>query len=122
LDPAQQGAAARHQVAAQRELVHEGARQACRGRLLPGKAEEQLPEALDGELGLAELLAPVALPERLVDRAEVAEDAERPGQATGQQGRAQRRPLGPVEIEKRLVGVEENGAKPRQGGTTWRGR
>ena len=41
-------------------------------------------------------------------------------QAEPQQGLAERRPLGPVEVQERVVDVEEDGAE--EGQATWRGR
>jgi hypothetical protein len=78
--------------------------------------DEQLAKALHGQLGLRDLTTPVAFPERLVDPAIRAENGERPRQPRCVQRLAQGGFLGTVEVEEGLVGVEENGAKPRQGG------
>ena len=75
-------------------------------------ALEQLPEALHLEHVLRDLAAPIGGPERLVDGAVHGEDAGRRGQAVAREGGAQGAALGPVEVEKGAVEVEEDGPDP----------
>ena len=82
---------------------------------------QQQPEALDGQHRRRDLSAPVALPEFVVDGAVRRQDAGRVREALLAQGRRQGQALGPVEVEKRMVGVEEDGSRARQA-ATWRGK
>jgi hypothetical protein len=119
---AQHGTAAGQQVAPGRELAHEATGDARRRRALRPEPREQAAEALDRELGLGDLAAPVAFPELVVDRAVVGEDAGRERQTGAGEGAPQGGALGAVEVEEGLVGVEEDAARPGQERPTWRGR
>jgi hypothetical protein len=76
---------------------------------------QQATEALHGQGRAVELAAPEALPQLVVDRAERKVCARRTGQAEPGERLRQGDPLRPVEVEQRVVGVEEDGARPRQG-------
>jgi hypothetical protein len=82
---------------------------------------EQAPEALPGEGGLGDLPAAVGGPQLVVDAPVGGNGRAGAAEAKRDQGLAQRRPLGPVEVEERVVDVEEDGAQAGQA-ATWRGR
>jgi hypothetical protein len=82
---------------------------------------EEAAEALAGERGLGDLAAAVGRPQVVVDALVGGDSRGRAAQPEGQQRFAERRPLGPVEVEQRVVDVEEDGAKAVQA-ATWRGR
>jgi hypothetical protein len=82
---------------------------------------EQAAEALAGERGLGDLAAAVGRPQVLVDAPVGGDRRGRAAEAERPEGRAKRRPLGPVEVQERVVDVEEDGAEAVQA-ATWRGR
>lgn len=91
---------------------------------LPGVAadlSEQAAEALAGERGLADLAAAEGGPEAVVDPLVGGYRRRRAAEAEGEEGLAERRSLGLVEIEQRVIDVEEDGAEGGQA-TTWRGK
>jgi hypothetical protein len=89
-------------------------------RVAPDLAE-QAPEALAGERGLGDLAAAVGRPQVCVDALVGGDGGPRAAQAQREQGLAERRPLGAVEVQERVVDVEEDGAEAGQA-ATWRGR
>jgi hypothetical protein len=103
-------------------MLGKGAGQQTRRRASRTKRRLQLPEALDRQLRLADLLLAVALPQGFVDALIVRKNAGRERQAGPDEGPPQGFFLGPVEVEEGLVGVEQDRAQPGQGRATWRGR
>jgi hypothetical protein len=89
-------------------------------RVAPDLAE-QAPEALAGEGGLGDLAPPVGRPQVLVDALVGGDGRAGAAEAEGAQGLAEGRTLGPVEVQERVVDVEEDGAEAGQA-ATWRGR
>ena len=91
---------------------------------VPGIAPDlaqQASEALAGERGLGDLAPAESRPEVVVD-ALVGDDRRRgAGEAEREKSLPERRALRPVEIEKGVIDVEENGLETVQG-PTWRGR
>jgi hypothetical protein len=90
----------------------------------PGVAPDlakQAAEALAGERGLADLAAAEGGPEVVVDALVRGDRRGGTGKAEGEEGFAECCALGPVEIEKGVVDVEEDGAEAFQA-ATWRGR
>jgi hypothetical protein len=77
-------------------------------------------EALARKRLLSDLAAPEAGPQLRVDALVRGDRGRGTGQAEGTKGLLQGRALGPVEIEKGVVDVEEDGAEAGQ--ATWRGR
>jgi hypothetical protein len=82
---------------------------------------EQAAEALAGERGLADLTAAVGRPEVGVDALVRGDRRPGAGQSEGEEGLAECGALGPVEIQERVIDVEEDGAEAVQA-ATWRGR
>jgi hypothetical protein len=82
---------------------------------------QQAPESLPRECFLGGLAPAERRPEVVVDVLVGGDGGRGAGEAEGEEGLAQRRALRPVEIEKGVVDVEENGLEPVQG-PTWRGR
>ena len=82
---------------------------------------EQAAEALAGERGLADLAAAEGGPEVVVDALVGGDRRRRAAEAEGEEGLAERRSLGLVEVEERVIDVEEDGAEGGQA-ATWRGR
>lgn len=82
---------------------------------------EEAAEALAGERGLADLAAPEGGPEVVVDALVGGDRRGGTGMAEGEESFAERSALGPVEIEKGVIDVEEDGAEAVQA-ATWRGR
>jgi hypothetical protein len=89
-------------------------------RVAPDLAE-QAAEALAGERGLGDLAAAVGGPQVRVDALVGGDGRARAAEAERDQGLAEGGPLGPVEVEERVVDVEEDGAEAGQA-ATWRGR
>jgi len=81
---------------------------------------QQPPEALARERLLRDLAAAERRPQLGVDPLVGGERGGGTGQAEGAEGLAQRRSLGLVEVEQRVVDVEQDGAEAGQ--ATWRGR
>jgi hypothetical protein len=91
---------------------------------LPGVAPdpvEQSAKALAGEGGLADLPAAEGGPEVVVDALVGGDRREGARKAEGEEGFAERRALGPVEVEESVIDVEEDGAEAFQAATS-RGR
>jgi hypothetical protein len=82
---------------------------------------EQAPEALAGEGRLADLAAAVGGPEVAVDALVGGDRRGGARKAEGKERSAQRPALGPVEVQERVVEVEEDGAEGVQA-ATWPGR
>jgi hypothetical protein len=82
---------------------------------------QQAAEALAGERGLGDLAPPERRPEVVVDALVDGECRWGAGEAEREEGLAQGRALRLVEVEKGVIGVEENGLETVQG-PTWRGR
>jgi hypothetical protein len=82
---------------------------------------EEAAEALAGESGLADLAAAEGGPEVVVDALVGGDRRGGAGMAEGEEGFAERSALGLVEIEERVIDVEEDGAEAVQA-ATWRGR
>ncbi len=78
--------------------------------------DEELAEALVGQVGLADRPAAVSLPERVVDPPVGGQDAGREREAEVGEGGAEGGPLGAVEVEERVIDVEEDGAEAGQDG------
>jgi hypothetical protein len=93
------------------------------GGLAHGSAEggEQAAEALGGEGLLAGLPPAKGGPQLVVDPPVQGDGRAGAGEPEGREGRAQGVSLGPVEIEERVIDVEEDGAESAQE-ATWRGR
>jgi hypothetical protein len=90
----------------------------------PGVAPDlaqEAAEALAGERGLADLAAAEGGPEVVVDALVGGDRRGGTGEPEGEEGFAERGALGLVEIEKRVVDVEEDGAEAVQAATS-RGR
>ena len=83
--------------------------------------EQQAAEALAGERGLADLAAAEGGPEVVVDALVGGDRRRAAAEAEGEEGLAERRSLGLVEVEQRVIDVEEDGAEGGQA-ATWRGR
>ena len=88
--------------------------------IAPDLAEEAA-EALASERGLADLAAAEGGPEVVVDPLVGGDRRRRAAEVEGEEGFAERGALGPVEIEERVIDVEEDGAEAVQA-ATWRGR
>jgi hypothetical protein len=82
---------------------------------------EQAAEALAGESGLADLAAAEGGPEVEVDALVGGDRRRGAAEAEGEEGLAERRSLGLVEVEQRVIDVEEDGAEGGQA-ATWRGK
>jgi hypothetical protein len=82
---------------------------------------EETAEALPGERWLADLAAAEGGPEVVVDALVGGDGGGGAGKAEGEEGFAERGALGLVEIEERVIDVEEDGAEAVQA-ATWRGR
>jgi hypothetical protein len=90
----------------------------------PGVAPDlaqQPAEALAGERRLGDLAAPVGGPQVVVDPLVRGDRRRGAGEAERREGVTERSALGPVEIEERVVDVEEDGAERGQAATS-RGR
>jgi hypothetical protein len=91
---------------------------------LPGIAPdlaEQAAEALAGEGGLPDLAAAEGRPQVVVDALVGGDRGAGAGEAESEEGLAKGGALGLVEVEERVVDVEEDGAEGGQA-ATWRGR
>ena len=73
------------------------------------------------ERGLGDLAAAVGGPQVYIDALVGGDGGAWGAEAEREEGLAQRRPLGPVEVEEGVVDVEEDGAEAGQA-ATWRGR
>jgi len=82
---------------------------------------QQPAEALAGERRLRDLAAAECSPEVVVDPLVRRDRRKGAGEAQRREGSPERPALGLVEIEKRVVDVEEDGAEGGQE-ATWRGR
>jgi hypothetical protein len=96
----------------------------AQARRPPGVASDlaqQPAEPLARERGLRDLAAPVGGPEVVVDPLVRGDRRGEAGEPEGREGFPEGEALGPVEIEKRVIDVEEDGAERGQA-ATWRGR
>jgi hypothetical protein len=75
---------------------------------------QQLSEALARERLLGDLAAAEGRPQRRVDLLVRAQRGRGARQAEGTEGLPERLPLGPVEVEQRVVDVEEDGSEAGQ--------
>ena len=112
----ERAAAAGQPVAPGREVVEEGLPEASGPTRVPLEMDEELAEALVGQVGLADRPAAVLLPERVVDPPVGGQDAGREREAEVGEGGAEGGPLGAVEVEERVIDVEEDGAEAGQDG------
>jgi hypothetical protein len=113
--------AAGQPVAARREAVEVGLAEAGRSPGIAPDLAEQAAEALPGERRLRDLAAAERGPEVVVDPLVGGDGRRGAGEAERREGFPERRALGPVEIEKRVIEIEEDGSERAQQ-TTWRGR
>jgi hypothetical protein len=125
--PREDGPAARQAFAAGGQAIEEGLPEARRPPGIAIHVDQELAEALACEVLLPDRSTPVLVPEGVVDPPVGSESGARAGKAEVGEGGAEGRPLGPVEVEKGVVDVEENGAESGQAGffgrrVTWRGR
>jgi hypothetical protein len=88
--------------------------------IAPDLAQEPA-EALAGEGGLGHLAPAEDGPQLVVDPPVRGDRGRGTGEAQRGEGLPEGRALGPVEVEERVIDVEENGAEAFQA-TTWRGR
>ncbi len=88
--------------------------QACGPAGVAPDLAQQEAEALTGERGLRDLAAPVSGPQVVVDPLVRGDRRRGAGEPEGREGFLERSALGPVEIEKSVVDVEEDGAEGRQ--------
>jgi hypothetical protein len=88
---------------------------------VPADLAEQAPEALAGECRLRDLAPAVRRPQVPVDALVGGDGGAGAAEAEREEGLAEGRPLGPVEVQERVVDVEEDGAEAGQA-ATWRGR
>jgi hypothetical protein len=96
----------------------------AQARGAPGVAPDlaqQAAETLAGEVRLRDLAAPVSGPEVVVDPLVRGDRRRGAGEPEGREGFPEGEALGPVEIEERVIDVEEDGAEGGQA-ATWRGR
>jgi hypothetical protein len=105
-----------------REVVEVGLAEALRAARVAPDLAQQPAEALAGEGGLGDLAPPERRPQVVVDPLIGRGRRSGAGKAEAGQGFPERGALGPVEIEERVIEVEEDGAGAVQAGTTWRGR
>jgi hypothetical protein len=117
----QQRPAAGQAVAARGELVEVALAEAPRLARVGADRGEQPVEALARERGLRRLAAPEGRPQLVVDALVGGDGGRRARQAEPEEGLPEGRSLGPVEVEKGVVDVEEDGAEAVQA-ATWRGR
>jgi len=127
LKPHQDGPTARQAVATSGQVIEEGLPEPGRPARIPIHVDQELAEALAGEVRLPDRPPPVPVPEGVVDPPVGDESGARAGKSEVGEGGAKGRPLGPVEVEQGMVDVEENGAESGQAGfvgrrATWRGR
>lgn len=104
-----------------REVVEVGLAEAGGPPGIAPHLAEQAAKALAGERGLADLAAAEGGPEVVVDALVGGDRGTGTGEAEGEERFPEGGPFGPVEIEKRVIDVEENGAEAVQA-VTWRGR
>jgi hypothetical protein len=118
---AQQGTAARQPVAAGRQVVEVRLAEAsCASGVAPDFPQEAA-EPLPREGGLGDLAPAEGRPQVVVDPLVRGDRGRGAGEARRREGLAERQALGPVEIEQRVIDVEEDGAEAVQA-ATWRGR
>lgn len=108
--------AAREAVAALRQVDQERVGQLGGPPGSLAEMGEQEAEALAGQVRLHDLPPSILLPETIVDAPILGADRARIGERKAQEGRPQRRALGAVEVQKGVVEVEEDRARPPQGG------
>ena len=113
--------AAGQPVAARREMVEVRLAEAGGPPGIAPDLAEEAAEALASERGLADLAAAEGGPEVVVDPLVGGDRRRRAAEAEGEEGLAERRSLGLVEVEERVIDVEEDGAEGGQA-ATWRGR
>ena len=116
----QRRAATRQPVAARREPIEVGLAQAAGAALVSAQVLQEPTEALPGERRLRGLAAAERGPQLRVDALVGVAGGGGTRQAEGPEGLLQGRALGLVEVEKRVVDVEQDGAQAGQ--ATWRGR
>jgi hypothetical protein len=112
--------AARQPIAALAEPVEVGFAEPGRAPPVRADVAQQAAETLAREGPLGDLVPPEGSPQLGVDPLVGRQRGRRTRQAEREQGLLQGRALGPVEIEQRVVDVEENGAGTGQ--ATSRGR
>jgi hypothetical protein len=117
----QQRTAAGQAVPARGELVEVALAEAARSPRVAADRQQQAPEAFARERRLRRLAAPEGGPQLGVDALVGGDGRGRARQAEPEEGLPEGRSLGLVEIEKRVVDVEEDGAEAVQA-VTWRGR
>jgi hypothetical protein len=83
---------------------------------------EQQPETLDRHAPARDPPAAVARPQPPVDRVVARQREARERQPQPPEGRRQRQPLGPIEVQQRVVEVEQDCAQACQREPTSRGR
>jgi hypothetical protein len=103
-------------------VVEVGLAESARGAQVAADGAEQAAEALGGEGLLRRLAAAVRGPQLVVDALVGGHCRRRAGEAEGEEGLPEGVALGPVEVEKGVVDVEENGAEAGQATATWPGR
>jgi hypothetical protein len=104
-----------------REVVEVGLAEAGGPAGIASDLAEQAAEALAGERGLGDLAAAEGGPEVVVDALVGGDRGGGTGKAEGAERLPERGALGLVEVEERVVDVEEDGAEAVQA-ATWRGR
>jgi hypothetical protein len=104
-----------------RQVVEVGLAEAGSPPGIAADLAEQAAEALAGEGGLADLAAAEGGPEVVVDALVGGDRRRRAAEAEGEEGLAEGPSLGLVEVEERVIDVEEDGAEGGQA-ATWRGR
>jgi cyclophilin family peptidyl-prolyl cis-trans isomerase len=117
----QHGPAAGQAVAVLRQVVEVRLAEAGGPPGIAPDLAEEAAEALASERGLADLAAAEGGPEVVVDPLVGGDRRRRAAEAEGEEGFAERGALGPVEIQERVIDVEEDGADAVQA-ATWRGR
>jgi len=117
----QHGPAAGQAVAVLRQVVEVRLAEAGGPPGIAPDLAEEAAEALASERGLADLAAAEGGPEVVVDPLVGGDRRRRAAEVEGEEGFAERGALGPVEIEERVIDVEEDGAEAVQA-ATWRGR
>lgn len=121
-EPPQRAACPRENVAAARQLAQVHPPEQRRPARTLAERGQQLAEALHRHVPARDLALGVAPPEQPVDRSVTVEGAAPVAQPESAKGRAQGSPLGAVEVEQRIVEVQQDGADAGQRGPTWRGR
>ena len=117
----QDGPAAGQTVAVPGQVVEVGLAEAGGPPAVAPDLAQEAAESLVGERALADLTAAEDGPEIVVDALVGADRRGGAGETEGEEGFAERRALGLVEVETGVVDVEEDGAEAVQA-ATWPGR